>query len=172
MFTISSTTLTLDISKNPWARVPNPFSPAVPVISSPDASDVINKFLPKINLRSQFKIIVNNNIKNFFIDIKFLRSDKEQVDFDNLTTPEKIFFIIVFYISIKLHVRYENIIFSNISILNKYNKAGSIYRTIRKILPIFKKDHSLSKFNLIFIMANLELKKEIKNLKVNTIKES
>ncbi|MFX1327769.1 MAG: hypothetical protein ACFE91_06455 [Promethearchaeota archaeon] len=133
---------------------------------------LVNKFLPRINLKSQFRIIVNNNVKNFFIEIKFLRNDKEPVYFDNLTTPEKIFFIIVFYISIKLYVRDENIIFSNISILNKYNKAGSIFRTIRKILPIFKKDDSLSKFNIIFLMANLELKKEIKNLKVNTIKES
>ncbi|MFX0035239.1 MAG: hypothetical protein ACFE9I_06315 [Candidatus Hermodarchaeota archaeon] len=133
---------------------------------------LVNKFLPKINLKSQFRIIVNNDVKNFFIEIKFLRNDKEQVDFNNLTTPEKIFFVIVFYISIKLHIRDESIIFSNISLLNKYNKAGSIFRTIRKILPIFKKDDSLSKFNLIFIIANLELKNEIKDLKIKIIKES
>ena len=37
MLTISSTTLTLDISKKPWAIPPKPFSPGVPVISSPEA---------------------------------------------------------------------------------------------------------------------------------------
>ncbi|MFW9987862.1 MAG: hypothetical protein ACFFC3_04340, partial [Candidatus Odinarchaeota archaeon] len=87
------------------------------------------------------------------------------------TTPEKVFFIIVFYISIKLHTKSKNIILSNISILTKYNKAGSIYRTIRKILPLFEKDDILLGFNLIFILSNLELKKEIKNLKIKTIQE-
>ncbi|GAG03919.1 unnamed protein product, partial [marine sediment metagenome] len=84
-------------------------------------------------------------------------------------TPEKIFFCIVFYISIKIHINIENIIFSNLSIPSKYNKAGSILRTIRKILPVFEREEVLSKFNLIFIISNLEMKKEIKNLKIINI---
>ena len=64
------------------------------------------------------------------------------------------------------------ILFSNISISGKYNKAGSIFRTIRKILPKFELEDEFLKFNLIFILTNLELKKEIKNLKKITIKES
>ena len=129
----------------------------------------INKFLPEINLKSQFRILISRDDKEFFIDIKFIRNDKERVNFDELTTPEKIFFIVVFYISVKLHIRNEKVIFSNVSILSKYNKAGSIYRTIRKILPIFEMDDALLKFNLVFIISNLELQKEIKNLKIKTL---
>ena len=137
-----------------------------------EIESLTNKFLFEINLKSQFRIIVSDDHKSFHINLKFIRKDKEQVDFEELTTPEKIFFIIVFYISIKLYIKIENIIFSNVSILSKYNKAGSIYRTIRIILPIFEREDALSKFNLIFIISNLELKKEIKNLKITTIKES
>ena len=133
---------------------------------------LINKFLSEINLKSGFKIILQNDDRSFSIKIEFTRKDKEKANFDELTTPEKIFFIIVFYISIKLYFKTENIIFSNVSILSEYNKAGSIYRTIRKILPKFEIEEDLSKINLIFILSNLELKKEIKNLKITTIKES
>ncbi len=131
-----------------------------------------NKFLSEINLMTQFRFILNADNKRFFINIKFIRSDKKQVNFEELTTPEKIFFIIVFYISIKLQTKSENIIFSNISILRKYNKAGSIYRTIRKILPLFERDDILSGINLVFILSNLELKKEIKKLKIVLLQES
>ncbi len=133
---------------------------------------LMNKFLIEINIKSQIRITLNDDYKSFFISIIFIRKDKKQVNFDELTTPEKIFFIIVFYISIKLHINKYNIIFSNLSILNQYNKAGSIYRTIRKILPIFEMEDTLSKFNLTFILSNLELKKAIKNLNIITIKES
>lgn len=137
-----------------------------------EIESLVNRFLSEINIRSQLRIIVNDDNKDFFIDITFIRNEKEKFDFEGLTTPEKIFFIIAFYISIKLNVKIENIIFSNASILSKYNKAGSIYRTIRKILPIFEMEDGLSRFNLIFIISNLELKREIKNLKINTIQES
>ncbi|MFX1417392.1 MAG: hypothetical protein ACFE9N_00585 [Promethearchaeota archaeon] len=133
---------------------------------------LINKFITEINLISQFRIIVKENLNSFLIELKFMRNDNPPVNFEELTTPEKIFFILVFYISIKLHIRIENIILSNVSILSKYNKAGSIFRTIRKILPIFEIDNDLSNYNLIFILPNLELKKVIKNLKTITIKES
>lgn len=133
---------------------------------------MINKFLIEINLLTQFKFIISDDNNNFFINIKFIRSNKKKVEFDELTTPEKIFFIIVFYISIKLQTKSENIIFSNVSVLSQYNKAGSIFRTIRKILPIFKIDDNLSRVNLIFIFSNLELKKEIRNLNIKTIQES
>ncbi len=133
---------------------------------------LVNKFLSEINIKSQLRIILNDDDKYFFIEITFIRNDKEKVNFDGLTTPEKIFFIMAFYISIKLNIKIENIIFSNVSILSIYDKAGSIYRTIRKILPIFEMEDKLSRFNLIFIISNLELKREIKNLKIYTIQES
>ncbi|MFX0038977.1 MAG: hypothetical protein ACFFCY_09620 [Promethearchaeota archaeon] len=133
---------------------------------------LINKFLIAINIITQIRIVLSEDQKNFLCNLLFLRNDKEQVKFEGLTTPEKVYFIIVFYISIKLHTNNRNIIFSNVSILNQYNKAGSIYRTIRKILPIFEMEHKLSKFNLVFILSNLELKRAIKNLNIITIKES
>lgn len=132
---------------------------------------LINKFLSEINIRSQIRIILSDNNNNFLMNLEFIRKNKEKVKFEDLTTPEKIFFIIVFYISILLYVKKDNIVFSNVSILNSYNKAGSIFRVIRKILPIFEKEDVLSEFNLIFIISNLELKKDIKNLKVITLEE-
>ncbi|MFW9900261.1 MAG: hypothetical protein ACFFDY_03115 [Candidatus Thorarchaeota archaeon] len=137
-----------------------------------DIENIINKFLSVINIHAQLGIIADDNNQNFFIELNFIRNEKENVNFDGLTTPEKIFFIIVFYLSIELHIKKQYIIFSNVSLLSKYNKAGSIYRTIRKILPIFEMDDALTSFNLIFIISNLELKKEIKNLKINVIQES
>jgi hypothetical protein len=137
-----------------------------------DIEDLINKFLSEINIKSQFRIITSKDLTNFFVGLEFIRDNKENLKFEELTTPEKIFFILVFYISIKLFSKTEIIIFSNVSVLSKYNKAGSIYRTIRKILPVFKTDPSLVKYNLVFIISNLELKKDIKNLKIITIEES
>ncbi len=133
---------------------------------------LMNKFLQVIKLKSQFRITLNSNDKNFFIIINFTRNNKEQILFDELTTPEKIFFIIVFYISIKLQSKIENVIFSNLFIPRKYNKAGSIFRTIRKILPIFENDEELFRFKLIFIISDLEMKKQIKELKVIRLQES
>ena len=132
---------------------------------------IMNKFLRAINIITQIRIILSEDQKNFLYNLSFLRNDKEQLKFEELTTPEKIFFIIVFYLSIRLHTNTKNIVFSNASIINQYNKAGSIYRTIRKILPIFEMDDKLSKFNLVFILSNLELKRTIKNLNIITIKE-
>jgi len=132
----------------------------------------INEFTIEIKISSQFEIIVNNDEQKFFINIIFIRNNKERVKFDELTTPEKVFFIIVFYLSIKIQTKKENILFSNVSIPSKYNKAGSIFRTIRKIIPIFENKKSLSRFSLIFIISNLEMKKEIKNLKNINLEQS
>ncbi len=97
---------------------------------------------------------------------------KKKIKFDGLTTPERIYFIIVFYLSIKLQNKSENIMFSNLFLPIKYNKAGSIYRTIRKILPIFEKEEVLSRINLVFIFSNLEMKKKINNLNLINLEES
>ena len=132
----------------------------------------INKFLKEINLKLQLRIIISPDNKNLYIHPNFIRTTEEQINFDNLTTPEKIFFVIVFYISINLYIDTKNIIFSNLFVPVKYNKAGSIFRTIRKILPLFESEDKLSKFNLIFIISNLEMKKDIKNLKIIKIPEN
>jgi hypothetical protein len=67
----------------------------------------------------------------------------------------------------------KNIIFSNLFILSIYNnKGGSIYRTIRKIIPLFETDENLSDVRIILLMSNLELKKNIDNLKILKVNES
>ncbi|MFX1241115.1 MAG: hypothetical protein ACFFA7_07690 [Promethearchaeota archaeon] len=133
---------------------------------------IINNFLKEINVDSQFRIVLSEDQRNLFINILFNRREKPKARFEELTTPEKIFFIIVFYLSMKLHTNKTNIIFSNMSLLNQYNKAGSIFRTIKKILPLFEGNNNLFRFKLIFILPNLELKKTIKNLKIITMQES
>ncbi|MFX1344237.1 MAG: hypothetical protein ACFFAI_03960 [Promethearchaeota archaeon] len=134
-----------------------------------ELESLINKFLHEINLESNFKIYLNNDNKNFFIKIGFIRNNRERITFKELTTPERIFFIITYYISMEIQVKNDNIVFSNLFIPSMYNKAGSIFRTIRKILPLFINERDLASFNLIFILSNLEMKKEIKNLKLITI---
>ena len=136
-----------------------------------DLEHLVNIFSAKINLKSHFQVLLSDNNKIFYVQSSFTRNNKEQLTFDELTTPEKIFFIIICYISIEIQLKNNNIIFSNLFIPSNYNKAGSIYRTIRKILPLFESDDFVE-FNLIFILSNLEMKKEIKNLKVITILEN
>ncbi|MFX0083133.1 MAG: coiled-coil domain-containing protein [Candidatus Hodarchaeota archaeon] len=137
-----------------------------------ELESLINKFLHEINLKSNFRFHLSNDNKNLFIKIEFIRNNREKITFSELTTPEKIFFIITYYISIELQVKNNNVMFSNLFIPRIYNKAGSIFRTIRKILPLFENEKNLSTFNLIFILSNLEMKKEIKNLKIITIQEN
>jgi hypothetical protein len=136
-----------------------------------DLENLINRFLIKINLKSHFQVLLSNDNQRFLIRLNFTRNNKEKLTFDKLTTPEKIFFIIICNISIEIQLENNNIIFSNLFIPSNYNKAGSIFRTIRKILPFFEND-DFAEFNLIFILSNLELKKEIKNLKIITIQEN
>ncbi|MFX1280781.1 MAG: hypothetical protein ACFFA3_15505 [Promethearchaeota archaeon] len=137
-----------------------------------ELESIINLFLSQINLKSSFKITLSNDNKSFFIEISFTRNKKDKISFEELTTPEKIFFIMVYTIAIELQIKNQNIIFSNLFIPSIYNKAGSIFRTIRKILPIFEREQYLSNYNLIFILSNLEMKKEPKNVKIITIQEN
>ena len=137
-----------------------------------DIEDLINKFLVEINLETNFQTSINQDFQKFYIQIIFLRSKKESLLFEDLTTPEKIFFVIIFYIAIKIILGTKNIIFSNLFVPNEYNKRGSIFRTISKILPIFEKQKELKNFNLIFIISNLEMKKKIENIKIIKIEEN
>jgi chromosome segregation ATPase len=133
---------------------------------------IINKFLSQINIITHFSIVLKEDKKDFFLQIGFIRNNKEKLKFEQLTTPEKIYFIIACNISFELQVKNYNIVFSNLFIPNIYNKAGSIFRTIRKILPVFDTEESLSTFNLVFILSNLEMKKELKNVKIITLPEN
>lgn len=137
-----------------------------------DLESLINKFLLQINLETKFQIAISEDFTNFFIKTTFLRSNKEWVNFEELTTPEKIYFVMTFYISIKIILQAKNIIFSNLFVPSEYNKRGSIYRTITKILPIFEQEKNLKNFNLIFLISNLEMKKKIENVKIIKIDEN
>ncbi len=136
-----------------------------------DIEYITNKFLKAIQLRIQFNLVTNQMNTAFLIKTDFTRNYKNRVNFENLTTPEKIFFIISFFISFKVLVNSKNIIFSNLFILPAYNKGGSIYRTIRKIIPLFETDEKLSDVSVILLMSNLELKKNIEKLKIIKVNE-
>jgi len=131
-----------------------------------DLEGILNEFLKEINLEMRFLLVINDTNTSFFLKTDFTRNNKKKANFEDLTTPEKIFFIISFSISIGVLLGDDTIFFSNLFIPNIYNKGGSIYRTIRKILPLFETNENLTKYKLIFLMSNLELKKEMNNIKI------
>ena len=127
---------------------------------------ILNDFLKEINLEMRFLLAINDTNASFFLKTHFTRNNKEKANFEDLTTPEKIFFIVSFSISIGVLLGDDTIFFSNLFIPKIYNKGGSIYRTIRKILPLFETNEKLAKYKLIFLMSDLELKKEMNNIKI------
>ncbi|MFX1590532.1 MAG: hypothetical protein ACFFC1_20555, partial [Promethearchaeota archaeon] len=131
-----------------------------------DLEKILNSMLSQINLIMKFQIVINKTNTQFFINPLFKRNNKDKIKFNELTTPEKVFLIVVLYLSINIILNKKNLTFSNLFIPNDYNKVGSILRTIRKILPIFRSKENLKDFKLIFIMSNIEIKKEIKNIKI------
>ena len=133
--------------------------------------NIANKFLKTIQLQVQFNLVTNQMNTAFLIKTNFTRNFKIKVSYENLTTPEKIFFIISFFISFKVLLNSKNIVFSNLFILPVYNKGGSIYRTIRKIIPLFETDENLSDISIILLMSNLALKKDIEKLKIIKVNE-
>ncbi|MHA1282833.1 MAG: hypothetical protein ACTSQP_10045 [Promethearchaeota archaeon] len=137
-----------------------------------DLEGLLNIFLKEISLTCSFEIKIRNLDEQFLIVLSFLRGNKELLKFDDLTTPEKVFFIISFYLSLKIILKEKTIIFSNLFLPPKFNKRGSVYRTIRKVLPIFQKDKRLMDFSLIFIISNLEMKKEIEGIKIIEINQN
>ncbi len=131
---------------------------------------LLNNFLLQIYLKLEIETMISQDNKNTKFQLKFFQVRKKTTfSFNELTTPEKVFFVIVFYISVKIMLNFKNIIFSNILLPTTYNKRGSIFRTIRKILPVFEKENNLKNVNLIFILSNLIMKEQIKNLNVITI---
>jgi hypothetical protein len=139
---------------------------------SQEINSILNIFLSEINLKSKIQLNLDEYKKKFYLKVLFQRTNEDEISFENLTTPEKVFVITTFMISIKILSKTEHIIFTNLQIPSKYNKRGSIFRTIRKIIPLFESNEKLINFNLVFILSNLEMKKEIKNLKIIKIEES
>ena len=132
----------------------------------------INKFLIKINLKVHYQILVSNDLDDLIINTEFIRLNKESLVFEELTTPEKIFYVISLYISFKIQIDSKFIIFSNLFIPKTFNKRGSIFRAIQRILSVIEEDTSLNKYVFIFIISNLEMKKPINNLKIIKVEKS
>jgi len=133
---------------------------------------LINILLNEINLKTEFLITMKNIEEKLFIEIIFIRNEKERLKFEKLTTPEKVFFAVVFYITIEILNNSQCIIFSNLLIPDSYNKRGSIERTIKKIIPLFSTESCLSDIKLIFIISNLDIKLDINNLNLIKVEES
>lgn len=131
-----------------------------------------NKFLAEINLEVKLNILITSNYEEFLLSFSYIRSKKEQISFEDLTTPEKVFFVITFFLSFLIQVNSEKVIFSNLILPDEFNKRGSLYRTIRKILPLFKNNPELQKYNLVFVISKLEMKKPIKSIEIIEIEKS
>lgn len=137
-----------------------------------EMENLINLFMKLIKLKTQFLITINNAKESLFVEILFIRNEKEQLTFEYLTTPEKIFFVIIFYLVIEILNNSKYIFFSNLFIPENFNKRGSIERTIKKIIPVFNTESRFSNINLIFIISNLNIKLDIDALKLIKVKES
>lgn len=134
-----------------------------------EIEDKLNKFLSEVNLRISISLCINKDLTDFFLELEFIRLKKEQINFKNLTTPEKVFFVIIFYITLNILKKEKNVIFTNLMLPDEFNKRGSLYRTIRKIIPIFASEKELKEYSLAFLISNLEMKRPIDNIKIITI---
>ena len=134
--------------------------------------EILNLLLSEINLRINLEISITEGFTKLLIHPQFARIKSHNLQFDDLTTPEKIFFIIIMQISIKMLQKSKTILFSNAFIPDSYNKRGSIFRTIRKLVQSFERNPSFNDYTFVFIISNLELKKQIENIKIIKINNS
>ena len=136
-----------------------------------DLESYFNLILGEIDLNVSLTLSVSDNNDQFLIEPKIQRSTKKNLNFDELTTPEKVYFIISFCIVIQLIRGTKEIIFTNLFLPEKFNKKGSIFRTIKKLLNLVQNNKSLEEISLIFIIKNLEPKKLIPELNLIRIDE-
>jgi len=127
----------------------------------------INEFLVTINLKSSIEFELNLTpalTKSSKIFINFNRGKDKHVQFNNLTTPEKVFFVICFYLTIEILKNKNNILCTNLLIPKDYNKQGSIIRTLTKIIPILLENPALKDKKFTFLFSGFKLTKDIKNV--------
>ncbi|MBK5134156.1 hypothetical protein JJE00_06995, partial [Candidatus Bathyarchaeota archaeon] len=134
--------------------------------------ETLNLLLSEINLRVNLDISITEEHSKLLIHPKFARIKNQNLQFEDLTTPEKIFFVIIMQLSIKMLQKSKTIFFSNAFIPDSYNKRGSIFRTIRKLAQSFERNSFFNDYTFVFIISNLELKKPIENIKIIKIKDS
>lgn len=128
--------------------------------------DIMNKFLLQINLQIDLFLAIDFENKEFFIQSNFLRKEKENLDFENLTTPEKVYVAISFFIATHIVINNSKIIFSNFFLNDKFNKRGSLFRTIRKIIPLLKDKEIFEEIEITFLISNLKMKRPIENINI------
>jgi len=134
--------------------------------------ETLNLLLNEINLRINLEISITEDYKKLLIHPQFTRTKNDNLPFNDLTTPEKIYFIIILQIAIKMLQRSKTIIISNAFIPDTYNKRGSIFRTIRKLIQLFERNSTFNDYTIVFIISNLELKNQINNIKIIKIIDS
>lgn len=132
----------------------------------------LNLILERIDLNVSLKLSVSENYKEFLIEPKFQRIKEKNLQFNDLTTPEKIYVIMSFIIILQLIKGSKEIIFTNIFLPERFNKKGSIFRTIKKLIDLVQNNRSFNDVSMIFIIQGLEPKKIIPNLNVIRINET
>ena len=125
-----------------------------------------NSLIKEIDLNVSLNLSLSEKSDEFFIEPEFQRSKEKDLKFNDLTTPEKVYIIICFILVMQLIKNLNQIIISNIFLPEKFNKRGSIFRTIKKLLPLVQDDQSFREISLTFVIKNFEPKKKIQNLNV------
>ncbi len=123
--------------------------------------DLMNKFLKEIDLNVNLQFSIGDKSTQFFLYSAFTRHNKEALEFADLTTPEKVFCMIVLYLSLNIVLNKERIVFSNLFLHQNFNKRGSIFRTFRKIIPVIKDTSSLKDYSFIIIISKLPIENSI-----------
>ncbi len=136
-----------------------------------DLESNTNDFLFLINLKCNFDLVLNEDANEIMILIHFFRTNKEIIEFESLTTPEKVFFLIAFYIGYQITIKKYDIVFFNLRLPVIFNKKGSIFRAIKKISEFFQKDEKYSQYRLIFIISSFLPSNKIENVKIIEINE-
>ncbi|TXT67013.1 MAG: hypothetical protein BAJALOKI1v1_210015 [Promethearchaeota archaeon] len=126
-----------------------------------------NSLLSEINLKASLNIALSAEERVLWLSPIFKRNDREHIIFHELTTPEKVYYAMVFFLAFKIILTNNKVIkFSNLFLHQNFNKRGSIFRTLRKIIPILKNKKKLASAQFVFIISNLEMKKPIKNINI------
>ena len=130
-----------------------------------------NSLIKEIDLNVSLNLFLSEKSGEFLIEPEFQRNKQKDLKFDDLTTPEKVYIIICFTLVMQIIKNLDQLIISNIFLPEKFNKKGSIFRTIKKLVHIVQEDESFKGKSLIFIIKNFEPKKMIQNLNVIKINE-
>jgi len=130
--------------------------------------ELANKLLKEIDISVDLQLSIANTSLTFFINPVFTRRNKGGLDFKDLTTPEKVFFTIILYLSIHMILNNKNIFFSNLFLHENFNKRGSLFRTFRKTIPVIEDSPELKNYNFIILISKLPMKRspDNKNIKV------